>query len=146
METIQSNGLAVGLQEKEKTMRKTIIVLFLACAVVSVVGSGAVLADEKHGDHHQMTVRGEILDMACYIAHEAKGPDHAGCAKKCAEGGQPIGLLAEDGTVYLLYANHKDGSAFEAAKTHAGQSVELTGGAANRAGIKGIEVLGVKPL
>ena len=27
-----------------------------------------------------MTVQGEILDMACYVAHEAKGPDHAGCA------------------------------------------------------------------
>ena len=127
-------------------MQRTIIVLFLACALVSVVGTGAVFADEKHADHDQMTVKGEILDMACYIAHEAKGSDHAACAKKCAESGQPLGLLTEDGTVYLLYANHKDGSAFEAAKKHAGQCVEITGGAANRAGIKGLEVLGVKPL
>jgi len=127
-------------------MRRTLTILFLACAWVSVAGTGIVLADEKHGDHDSMTVQGEILDMACYMAHEAKGPDHAGCAKKCAEGGQPIGLLTEDGTVYLLYANHKDGSAFETAKKHAGQSVEITGGAADRAGIKGLEVLGVKPL
>ncbi len=127
-------------------MRRTMTILFLACALVSVAGTGTVLADEKHGDHDSMTVQGEILDMACYIAHEAKGPDHAGCAKKCVKGGQPMGLLTEDGTVYLLYASHKDDSAFEQAKEHAGQSVEITGVAATQAGIKGIEVNGVKPL
>ncbi len=127
-------------------MRRTMTLLFLACALVSVAGTGTVLADEKHGDHDAITVQGEILDMACYVAHEAKGPDHAGCAKQCAKGGQPMGLLTKDGTVYLLYASHKDASAFEQAKEHAGQSVEITGVAATQAGIKGIEVNGVKPL
>ena len=128
-------------------MQKIRTVLFLASALVILAGTGAMLADDDHGEHHgQMTIQGEILDMACYVAHEAKGPDHAACAKKCAKGGQPMGLLAEDGTVYLLYASHKDGSAFEKAKEHAGQSVEITGVTATQAGIKGLEVHGVKPL
>ena len=127
-------------------MQKRITVLFLACALALATGAGAGLADEKHDDHDPMTVQGEILDMACYVAHEAKGPDHAGCAKRCVEGGQPMGLLTKDGTVYLLYANHKDAAAFEQAKEHAGQSVEITGVAATQSGIKGLEVHGVKPL
>ena len=81
--------------------------LVLGCIAITVADEG-----HEHGEHEEMlTVRGEILDMACYIAHGAKGDDHAGCAKRCVKGGQPMGLLAEDGTVYLLYAGHKDASA-----------------------------------
>lgn len=105
----------------------------------------AVFADEGHDhDDSAVTVQGEILDMACYVGHGAKGADHAGCAKKCVKGGQPMGLLAKDGTVYLLYANHKDGSAFEAAKDLAGETVTIKGKAANQGDTKGIEVQSVK--
>ncbi len=126
-------------------MNKTRSVLVLFFALIVLAGTGALFAHEDHDDG-ELTVRGEILDMACYVAHEAKGPDHAACAKRCAKGGQPIGLLAEDGTVYLLYASHEDGAAFEQAKEHAGQQVEIAGVAATQANIKGIEVHGVKPL
>ena len=130
--------------------RKTlaaVVVLMLAV----VTGPAFSQADhdehgEQTGHEGQMTLRGEILDMACYMAHEAQGPDHAGCAKRCLAGGQPMGLLAEDGTVYLLYANHEDGSAFEAAKEQAGAKVEITGIASSRGGMRGLEVVGVKAL
>ena len=103
----------------------------------------AAFASGDH-DHETVTVKGEVLDMSCYIAHGAKGEDHAGCAKKCVKGGQPMGLLAADGTVYLLYAGHDDASPYEKTKDFAGQQVEVTGKAATKAGIKGIEVRGVK--
>jgi hypothetical protein len=116
--------------------------LVLGLAVfLTILGAGLTLQASEGED---VTVQGEILDMACYVAHEAKGPDHAGCAKKCVKGGQPMGLLAEDGTVYLLYASHEDGDAFEKAKEHAGEQVELTGAMATQAGVKGIEVHAVK--
>ena len=116
--------------------------LVLGLAVfLTILGAGLTLQASEGED---VTVQGEILDMACYVAHEAKGPDHAGCAKKCVKGGQPMGLLAEDGTVYLLYASHENGDAFEKAKEHAGEQVELTGAMATQAGVKGIEVHSVK--
>src|SRR5512141_512297 len=31
----------------------------------------------------EVTVTGEVLDMACYLDHGAHGADHASCAKKC---------------------------------------------------------------
>ena len=104
---------------------------------------GAVLAD---GDAEAITIRGEILDLACYIAHDGQGEEHAKCAQSCVKGGQPMGLLASDGTVYLLFASHGDGSAFEEAKSHAGKQVELQGKPADRSGMKAIEVGSVKAL
>ena len=131
-------------------MRKSSRFLILSLTLLLFAGGAAAHGDEKHGEHGaahgELTVQGEVLDMACYVAHEAKGPDHAGCAKRCVKGGQPMGLLAEDGTVYLLYASHKDGSAFEQAKEFAGEKVEISGVAATQAGIKGIEVGSVKKL
>lgn len=92
----------------------------------------------------KMSVKGEVVDLACYISHEAKGPDHAACARKCLEGGQPMGLLAEDGTLYLLFAPHASTTAYDQAKENAGKTVEVEGTISNRGGIKAIEVTGVK--
>lgn len=104
------------------------------------------LAAPALADGETMTVKGEVLDMACWVAHEAKGADHADCAKKCVKGGQPMGLLTDEGTVYLLYASHKDPSAFKQTMNHAGAKVELTGVAAERGGVKGIEVHSVESM
>jgi len=122
---------------------KAICFLFLAlCVAAAALG---VAADEKHkGD--KVTLQGEILDMACYVAHEAKGAEHAKCAQSCVKGGQPMGLLSTDGQVYLLYASHDDASGFESAKQHAGKQVEITGIAAKRGPMNGLEVHAVKAL
>ena len=53
------------------------------------------------------TVKGEIIDMACYIDHGATGAKHMDCAKTCITSGLPVGLKGEDGKVYLLIGEHK---------------------------------------
>ena len=68
----------------------------------------------------EMTVTGEVLDMACYLDHGASGEKHADCAKMCISSGLPVGLKTADGTVYLLIGQHKpanDMLADSAAKT-----------------------------
>ena len=90
-----------------------------------------------------VTVRGEVLDLACWLAHEAKGEGHAKCAQACVKGGQPMGLLTDKGTVYLLYAGHDDPAPFQAAMEHAGGQVTITGKPADRGGMKGLEVQAV---
>ena len=49
-----------------------------------------------------ITVVGEIIDLSCYLQVGKHGDKHKDCGQKCARTGQPIGLLAEDGAVYLL--------------------------------------------
>ena len=113
-------------------------------ALVLVAGWCAVAFADEGGE--KVTVQGEVVDLACWVAHGAQGAEHAKCAQACAKGGQPIGLLTSEGTVYLLYASHQDASAFQETKEHAGQKVEITGLSASKGGIRGLEVNSVKAL
>lgn len=123
---------------------------------VSLLLPFAVIAGEGH-DHAKapaaghatgqgVTVRGEILDMACWVAHEGKGPKHAACAQKCLKEGQPMGLLTQDGTVYLLFGDHADTSAYSQARGLGAKNVEIRGEVTDRAGIHGLTVKSVKAL
>lgn len=53
-------------------------------------------------------VTGEIIDTWCYFSGVMGGPDavvgsaHHTCAMWCAAGGIPVGMLADDGTVYMI--------------------------------------------
>lgn len=120
--------------------------ILVACALLILPVMGLFADDKGHGGGSAITVTGEILDVACYVAHGAKGPQHQKCAAKCAEQGQPIGLLAQDGKVYILFADHADASAYEKAKGLAGKNAEIKGEAAARDGINGLTVLAAKPL
>ena len=50
----------------------------------------------------EILVTGEVLDMTCYIASNLSGPEHAECARVCIRNGEPAGIKAQDGKVYLL--------------------------------------------
>ena len=55
-----------------------------------------------------VTVVGEVLDLSCYLQVGKHGEKHLDCAKKCAKAGQPIGLLAKDGTIFTLIDEEHD--------------------------------------
>jgi len=115
----------------------------------AIAATAAVIPAIAQHDHHEakgVTVQGEILDLACFTAHDGKGPKHAACAAKCLKAGQPMGLLAKDGTVYLLFGDHEDMSAFVKAKELVAKNVEIVGETANHDGLKGIIVNSVKSL
>lgn len=91
-----------------------------------------------------MTVKGELIDMSCYMASGAHGPDHKSCAKMCIGKGLPMGVLTNTGKVYLLVSNHDKPEAYAAAKKLAGDQVEITGMAAEKGGVEGLVVDNVK--
>ena len=67
------------------------IALALTLSILALGFAGVALGAGDHGHEDEaFMVKGEVLDMACYVSHGAKGPDHAACAKRCAKGGQPI--------------------------------------------------------
>lgn len=123
--------------------------LFAAVAALALTLTFAVAAGEHAGEktgEKASVVKGEILDLSCYMGHGGQGEGHAGCAAKCLKGGQPMGLLGTDGGVYLLFADHADSTAYEKAKEFAGKKVEITGDVASKGALKGITVHGVKAL
>jgi hypothetical protein len=89
------------------------------------------------------TVTGEILDMKCYMTDGKHGPDHKECAAMCIKGGSPMGILAEDGKVYLLIEG-KDEGAFDEAKKHAGETITVTGTLSEKKGVQALIVSEVK--
>ena len=67
---------------------------------------GALPALAAEGERIQVT--GEMVDTWCYFSGVMGGPDavvgsaHHTCALWCAAGGIPVGLLTDDGTVYMV--------------------------------------------
>jgi hypothetical protein len=62
----------------------------------------------------RIQVKGEIIDTWCYYSGVMGGPDavvgsaHHTCALWCSAGGIPVGLLADDGTVYMVIKTGED--------------------------------------
>ena len=67
---------------------------------------GAIGAQAAEGERIQ--IKGEIIDTWCYYSGVMGGPEavtgsaHHTCALWCSAGGIPVGLLTEDGTVYMV--------------------------------------------
>ncbi len=80
-----------------------------------------------------LTVKGEVLDMACYLDHGAQGPGHAACAKTCIESGLPVGIKDEKGKVYLIIGEHQPIN--QALAPHGGKVITVKGKVVNRDGI-----------
>jgi hypothetical protein len=83
-------------------------ILKLAAAIILSAGATAVAMTLWQGQRHrliqgqEMVVKGEILDLTCYVAYNLSGPEHASCARDCIRKGLPVGIKAEDGKVYIL--------------------------------------------
>lgn len=55
-----------------------------------------------------VSVVGEVIDLSCYLQVGKHGDKHRDCGQKCAKAGQPIGLLAKDGTVFTVIDEEHD--------------------------------------
>lgn len=92
---------------------------------------------------------GEIVDFSCYLQLGKHGEKHRACGQKCVNNGQPIGLLMEDGTLYMLMPEEhdprRDGGVDlrPAAAEHMGHIVTVNGTEASHAGYSAIYVTGM---
>ncbi len=83
------------------------------------------------------SIKGEVVDLMCYLDHGAKGDKHAECAQTCIKSGGPVGILTSNNELYLIVGEHKtmnDQLAPLAAKT-----ISVKGKVVERNGIKMIE-------
>jgi hypothetical protein len=118
----------------------------LGIAAAAFVAASALLAHEgeDHGKKKEdlasgetKKITGEVLDMACYIDHNATGEGHTDCAKKCIESGLPVGIKGDDGKTYLLIGEHKPMNS-ELAQ-YAAKKITVEGKVASRDGVNMIE-------
>jgi len=104
--------------------------------------------DGKPNPARIVTLVGEIVDFSCYLQIGKHGEKHRACGQKCFEAGQPIGLLTEDGNLYMLMEEEhdprRDGltNFRKAAIEHTAHIMEVTGTLASHAGYRALYVTG----
>lgn len=111
----------------------------------TTIGAGV---DKKPQPGKQITATGEIIDLSCYLQLGKHGEKHKACGTKCIQNNQPIGLLTQNGTVYMLMEEEhdprRDGQASirQAAVDHFAHIMEVNGTEADHGGFKAIYVQG----
>ncbi len=117
-----------------KFMKLAVTLVFTA----ALAAAPLALAEEteKSADAANKEVTGEIVDMMCYIDHNATGEKHASCGEKCIKGGGPVGIVSE-GKAYLVVGAHKPMN--DELAPLAGKTVTLKGKMASNGGVTMLE-------
>lgn len=120
---------------------------FAIAAMIGLFLANGIGAKEGHLHEHgqqpksgAQTIRGEVLDMVCFMAHEGQGPKHMSCALKCLKDGAPMGLITGDGKVYLLLEDHASKKPYEQMKDWAGSQATVKGEFFQRGGVQAVVV------
>ena len=82
-------------------------------------------------------ITGEVVDMMCYVDHNAMGEKHGqSCGAKCIKGGGPVGIVS-DGKAYLIVGEHKPIN--DQLAEYAGKTITVKGKMAERGGVAMLE-------
>jgi len=111
-----------------------------ACFIAALAFSPLAIAEEQH-EHGKdaaasKEVTGEVVDMMCYVDHNAMGDKHSACGAKCIKGGGPVGIV-ENGKAYLVVGEHKPIN--EQLADSCGKTITIKGKLAERGGIAMLE-------
>ena len=109
------------------------------CITALTISPLAVAQEHEHAGDAAASkeVTGEIVDMMCYVDHNAVGEKHGeSCGAKCIKNGGPAGIVS-DGKAYLVVGEHKPMN--DQLAEYCGKTVTLKGKLAERGGIAMIE-------
>ena len=110
---------------------------------VALLGLGSVLAfAQPKGDTAK--IKGEVIDLWCYLEGGDHGADHKACGTACAKAGNPIALLTDKGEIYILLGiqDHQPGQ--EVLIEKMSETVTVEGTLVKKGGTQAIYVSAVK--
>lgn len=120
---------------------RSVLKIAIAATVVAALAFSPCLiaAEHEHSTDAAAAkeVTGEVVDMMCYVDHNAMGDKHGEmCGAKCIKGGGPVGIVSE-GKAYLVVGEHKPMN--DELAEYCGKKVTLKGKLAERGGIAMLE-------
>ena len=123
------------------TNQPAIIKIAVAATLVAALTSAplAIAQEHEHGGDAAASkeVTGEVVDMMCYVDHNAVGEKHGqSCGAKCIKNGGPVGIVS-DGKAYLVVGEHKPIN--DQLAEYCGKSITVKGKVAERGGMAMIE-------
>jgi hypothetical protein len=124
---------------KKITSLFTAATLALSCAAFAHEGHDQDKESTKaeKGETASVTVKGEVVDLVCYLDHGAEGEKHAKCANTCISEGLPVGIKADDGKLYTVVGAHKPLN--KELAQYAGKTVALRGKVVSKDGMNLLE-------
>jgi hypothetical protein len=127
-------------------MRKlSLSFLALAFVALSAVPASAqdMMPEMAEGEDVEFTAH--VVDLSCKVVYGLEGDMHRECAQVCADRGVPLGLMAEDGTLYLPVSQAMPGAGDnERLRPHAEHAVTVKGKAIERGGMHTIIIESVE--
>src|SRR5438552_2267513 len=118
-------------------LKAVVAATFIAALAISPL---AVAQEHEHGKDAAAglkEVTGEVVDMMCYVDHNAVGEKHGqSCGAKCVKSGGPAGIVS-DGKAYLVVCEHRPIN--DQLAEYCGKTITLKGKMAERGGIAMIE-------
>jgi hypothetical protein len=126
-------------ENKPTVLKVAVVATFIASLAFSPL---AIAQEHEHGKEDlsasaEKTVSGEVVDLMCYIDHNAVGEKHGqSCGAKCIKSGGPVGIVSE-GKAYLVVGEHKPIN--DQLADYCGKTITLKGKMADRGGMAMIE-------
>jgi hypothetical protein len=117
----------------------SVLKIATAMTITGALAISPMALAQEHGKDAGASkeVTGEVVDMMCYVDHNAVGEKHGqSCGVKCIKSGGPVGILS-DGKAYLVVGEHKPMN--DELAEYCGKTITLKGKMAERGGIAMIE-------
>jgi len=118
---------------QRRTTRIAIAMAFLAATIALAQPKGPTV-----------TVKGEVVDMWCYMESGEHGPSHKACATACAKGGNPIGIVDSKGDIYIAAGLQEHQPARDLLVNKMSEQVTATGTLVNKGGLKMLFIQSVR--
>ena len=125
-----------SISSKPTVMKIAVTATLIGAFAVSPL---AIAQEHEHGSDAAASkeVTGEVVDMMCYVDHNAVGEKHGqSCGAKCVKNGGPVGIVS-DGKAYLVVGEHKPIN--DQLAEYCGKTITLKGKMAERGGIAMLE-------
>jgi hypothetical protein len=125
-----------SISDKSTVSKFAVAATFVAALAISPL---TVAQEHEHGKDAAASeeVTGEVVDMMCYVDHNAVGEKHGqSCGAKCIKSGGPAGIVSE-GKAYLVVGEHKPIN--DQLAECCGKNITVKGKIAERGGIAMIE-------
>ncbi len=92
----------------------------------------------------KVTVKGEVVDLWCYLEGGDRGPKHKECGTTCAKAGNPIGIVDFKGNVYVAMGMQDHQPGRDVLLDRMADTVTVTGTLVKKGGAQVLYVTSVK--
>ena len=121
---------------------KTRWVIIISVMIALVFAQAAASIAQPKGP--KVTVKGEVVDLWCYLEGGDHGAKHKACSTACAKAGNPIGILDAKGNLYVAMGIKDHQPAKDVLINKMNENVTVSGTLVKKGGTQAIYVSSVK--